>query len=394
MIALDRAYLDRACSPAETVARMQPMLAGYGITRVARQTGLDTIGLHCFAALRPNSKTLCSLQGKGLTEDAARASAIMEAIEYAVAEEPEAAPRLACANELHAMGILTVDPSRFMPEGYSFDTSRTIAWYAGHGLVTFRPFAVPADLVRLDGRAQDLKGICQNTNGLASGNTEAEAVFHGLCELVERDAQTLWLLRSEAARHDSAFDLGAFDDPVVRDLIAQITEAGLELRLFDQTTDVGVPVIAAIVGDRAGDRKKFAMAAGYGAHPLAHRAAIRALTEAAQTRVTSIAGARDDIVPAEYAEQMGDTARTLLEVAPNGKAAPRDCDVGGDTNGLIRALSSRLMRANLAEPVVVPLRCSDDGLAVVRVLSEDLEDAEVNLHWRPGKRAVRLIAGQ
>lgn len=384
---------DRVCPPAETVARMQPMLARYGISRVARQTALDTIGLHCFAALRPNSKTLSSSQGKGLTEDAARASAIMEAIEYAVAETPEVPKILASANEVRASGVGIVDPTRFLSEGYSLDQSKQITWYQGRGLITGRPFAVPADLVRLDGLALDLKGICQNTNGLASGNTEAEAVFHALCELVERDAQSLWLLRPDDERVATGVSSDAFADPVVQRLVAQIEGAGFELRLFDQTTDIGVPVIMAIIGDRGGDRKKFAIAAGYGAHPLANRAAIRALTEAAQTRVTSIAGARDDIVPTEYAENISDAAVSLLQALPAGRPAPRDCGGGNDTHQLVRVVAHGLMRANLQEPVVVPLRHEEGGLAVVRVLAEDLEDAEVNLNWRPGERALRLVAG-
>ena len=39
-----------------------------------------------------------------------------------------------------------------------------------------------------------------NTNGLASGNHRLEAMCHGLCEVVERDATTLWRLESRAGR--------------------------------------------------------------------------------------------------------------------------------------------------------------------------------------------------
>ncbi|HEY9009478.1 MAG TPA: hypothetical protein VIN06_00525, partial [Devosia sp.] len=64
---------------------MRPFLADFGITRLARQTGLDAIGIPCFAAIRPNSKTLSVNMGKGIDDDAAMASAIMEAVEYAIA---------------------------------------------------------------------------------------------------------------------------------------------------------------------------------------------------------------------------------------------------------------------------------------------------------------------
>ena len=33
-----------------------------------------------------------------------------------------------------------------------------------------------------------------STNGLASGNHKTEATIHGICEVIERDAHTLWHL--------------------------------------------------------------------------------------------------------------------------------------------------------------------------------------------------------
>ncbi|RYE82357.1 MAG: hypothetical protein EOP19_16385 [Hyphomicrobiales bacterium] len=51
-------YSDRARPPGETIAALRPHLAAFGITSLARQTGLDTIGIPCFAATRPNAKTL------------------------------------------------------------------------------------------------------------------------------------------------------------------------------------------------------------------------------------------------------------------------------------------------------------------------------------------------
>jgi ribosomal protein S12 methylthiotransferase accessory factor len=57
---------------------MRPFFRDLGITRVARQTGLDCIGIPCFAAIRPNAATLAVNQGKGTDDDAAEASAVME----------------------------------------------------------------------------------------------------------------------------------------------------------------------------------------------------------------------------------------------------------------------------------------------------------------------------
>ncbi len=62
-------YSDRVCPPHETVARMLPHFARLGITRLASQTGLDDIGIPCFAAIRPNAMTIATNQGKGIDAD-------------------------------------------------------------------------------------------------------------------------------------------------------------------------------------------------------------------------------------------------------------------------------------------------------------------------------------
>ena len=77
------AYSDRIFPAAESVRRVWPHLPELGITRVGRQTGLDRLGIPCWAAFRPNSLHLAGSQGKGLTDAAACISAAMEAVEGA-----------------------------------------------------------------------------------------------------------------------------------------------------------------------------------------------------------------------------------------------------------------------------------------------------------------------
>ena len=72
----------RACTPEQTLARLEPMLREeFGITRVANVTGLDDIGIHTFVAIRPNAKLLSTSQGKGISKPLAKISAIMEGVE-------------------------------------------------------------------------------------------------------------------------------------------------------------------------------------------------------------------------------------------------------------------------------------------------------------------------
>ncbi len=385
-------YCDRGRLPAETVAMMRPHFAQLGITRIGRQTGLDRIGIPCFAAFRPNSQSLATNQGKGLTDDAASASAVMEATEFAIAEKPQVGIRRADARSLSAKGFTLFNPTRWLPFGEIMDDSLEVDWFEGFDLHSQEPVQVPADLVRMNAAQPDLPGICRNTNGLASGNFRDEAVFHGLCELIERDGTTLWSLLAVEEQHRTSIDIAGFSDPIVARLDDQIRGAGFELKLFDQTSDLGIPVIMAVLGPRSREAARhFEVSAGYGAHPVAARAAIRAITEAAQSRITVIAGSRDDINPSQFDQQLEADVSALLDV-PASISAPSGLPLGTPPAQLATHLGAALQRGHV-DAVVVPLGGETLGISVVKVLSTTLEDREPNTNWRPGPRALSLLLG-
>ena len=384
-------YSDRACSPRQTLDRLRPHFASLGITRLARQTGLDTVGIPCFSAIRPNAKTLAVSQGKGLDDDAAMVSAAMEAAELAIAEREIPVAWIGSATELDAMDAAWFDPTRLLPFADEFDRDRRIGWVVGKQLFSHRPVLVPRDAVRLDGTNRDLPGISQNTNGLASGNSRTEAEFHALCELVERDATTNWWLLPADKQDARAFPSASLDNAAVTDLEARIERAGLKLVLFDLTTDTGTPTVLALVGPAHGGRY-FDIAAGFGTHPIAARAAVKAITEAAQSRVTAIAGSRDDIAVGEY-DEAPDEAVARLFAAPVVAAPPRGLPDDSAVADGLSFMSDGLVAARVAQPVSVPLGGDTYGISVVRLLSQDLEDRDANTNWRPGPRAISILLG-
>ncbi|MCP9984172.1 hypothetical protein [Actinomadura madurae] len=76
----------RARLPEDTLRGLEPILDQVGITRIADVTWLDEIGIPVYQAIRPDSWSLCVSQGKGLTGDLAKVSAVMESIELWHAE--------------------------------------------------------------------------------------------------------------------------------------------------------------------------------------------------------------------------------------------------------------------------------------------------------------------
>ena len=65
---------------------MLPLAQALGVTRLSNITGLDSIGIPVVVACRPNSRGLATAQGKGIDLAAAKASALMEAVERQQAE--------------------------------------------------------------------------------------------------------------------------------------------------------------------------------------------------------------------------------------------------------------------------------------------------------------------
>lgn len=364
-----------------------------GITRLARQTGLDRIGIPCYAAIRPNSATIASHQGKGIDDLSAQISAVMEAAEYAIAEAPETPQRRVSIAAARAAGLDMLDVSHLLPRGTVIDEDRPIHWVEGFALGTKALVLVPYDAVVLGTPPRDFDGLSQSTNGIAAGTRLSGALLHALCEVVERDAVCLWGFKADAAAKATAVALEAFADPDIEALADKIARAGHRLRLFDQTSNTGLPVIYAVLSPGDGADKHFDAATGASCHPVAAIAARRAIVEAAQTRITNIAGARDDIVEGDYEQELARSIAVLTEDGPATRPAPIGLAAGTDEATLIAALTGGLASVGLGRIVVVPLGGKGLGIEVAKVFVPGLEDRLTNRNWRPGSRATAAMLG-
>ena len=380
-------------NPAALLRDLSLHFSELGITRLARQTGLDRIGIPCYAAIRPNSATIASHQGKGVDDISAQISAVMEAAEYAIAEAPQTPQCILSIAEARAAGHETLDVTHLMPRGMAIDEAQPIRWVEGFALETGTMVLVPYDAVVLGTPPRDLPGLSQSTNGIAAGTRLSGALLHGLCEVVERDAVCLWGYKSDAAAKATAVSPASFGDATVDALAEKIARAGYRLRLFDQTSNIGVPVIYAVLSPADGADRHFDVATGASCHPVAAVAARRAIVEAAQTRITNIAGARDDIVEGEYELELGRSIAVLTEDTPATRPAPAGLPAGTGEAELIAALQAWLSKAGLRRIVVIPLGGEQMGINVAKIYVPGLEDRLTNTNWRPGSRATAAMLG-
>ena len=388
-------YSDRVCSPADTLARVTPLLARSGVTRLARITGLDAIGIPVWNAMRPNARSLVVHQGKGITDLDAKVSAAMEALERAVAEEPPLPTRRASIRALRADGLRVEPLPDLLAAGSEEIAADTVMdWVAARDLVHGTPVWVPRAAVTLD-RTRPSR-YWQSSDGLASGNTAAEAIFHGLLERIERDAKCLWQLAGPAQRARTCVDVRSYaDDPVVGELLDRIEHAGFRIQLFDVTSDVGVPVFMALLAPAGLRGRAFAkyidLTHGSGAHPHPVRALIRALTEAVQSRLTLISGTRDDVGPEIYVRPLPAALREQLDLPARRNHRNYAVAPEGTLAEMTAALIEMLDRKGLGPLLAVRLNPDEERMAVVKILAPRLENPPGARKHSLGARALAKV---
>lgn len=394
--AIVNGYSDRICSPEQTWSRIEAILPRFGITRLSRLTGLDRLGIPVWNAVSPNARSIVINQGKGITDIDAKVSAAMEALERAVAGAPLAGTRRAARRDFAAAGETCLPLDIFVAADQTFiEQDEMIDWLAGRDIETGAQVWVPRDAICLD-RTHRAPRFWQSSDGLASGNSETEAILHGLLERIERDADRLWRLLPREKRLAAAIHPESLGDPVVDWLVERFDSAGLDLHLFDITSDLQVPTYAAVLGEAGlrGKRQPLFHDAtiGYGSHPVAARAAIRALTEVAQSRLTYISGARDDLFAETFTRPLAPETLALFDARPE-KAAHYPAPEG-DAATLLAWCRERLDASGIHPIVAVPLSDATLPVFVVKVIVPALENPEGARRHAVGPRALsRMLFG-
>ncbi len=385
-------YSDRVCSAAETLERIEPHLTAHGITRLARLTGLDRIGIPVWQAVSPNARSIVIHNGKGITDVEAKVSAAMEALERATAGEPALASLVTSRARLEAQGHRSDALPTLIAGGQSdIADDEELAWTQGHDLIGGQAVWLPFQAVTLDRTIRDPR-FWQSSDGLASGNNLTEAIFHGLLERIERDALVLWEVSSPKQRIDACLDPASLNDPVLNQLTEKIESAGLTLRLFDITSDIAIPVIVALIGPAdIGTTERsyryFDVTLGSGAHPSRLRAAIRAVTEAAQSRLTFISGGRDDIHPESFTRALPQSIRSCFDADPK-QMTEANVRLPKGAGALLQLTIDRFRDAAISSAIVVPLTSRSLPFAVAKIVVPQLENPAGNRKRRLGHRAI------
>jgi ribosomal protein S12 methylthiotransferase accessory factor len=202
-------------------------------------------------------------------------------------------------------------------------------------------------------------------------------------------------LRDIAAQDRCRLDLSTVDDAICGELLDTFTRAGAAVGVWDITSDIGISAFACVMTPRCpGSMRHEAYARGYGCHPSRAVALCRALTEAAQSRLTIISGSRDDVKREDY-RLMQDpdhvsrfrdrilqpgAPRDFREV-PNFEGSALEDDVRWEI-GRLRAAGFQAIAVDLTKP--------EFGIPVAHVIVPGLE-SNITSRYAPGKRARAVL---
>ena len=257
-------------------------LAGHNLAR--RHRSLDH--------LRSDLRNMSS--GKGTTDAQARASGLCEGLErYSGVFRGDEPRRRATARRLgdaavplancllfserqyRERGVWNARASHYHFVPVPLDPDLEVDWTLAWSLTRREPRYLPTAFCYYNAPQPEGEPICiGDSNGCAAGNTPEEAILQGFLELVERDAVALWWYNRVRR---PAVDLASFADPYLERLAPDLKARGREMWVLDLTTDLGIPVFAAIARELEGPEER--IMPGFGAHLDARVALLRAVTE-------------------------------------------------------------------------------------------------------------------
>jgi ribosomal protein S12 methylthiotransferase accessory factor YcaO len=380
--------VERTVRPSVTIKRARRVMEAVGVTKVAEVTDLDRVGIPNFMTVRPHDAAdgISYYNDKGTTRADAHAGALMEAIERHAGESYDG-PMVPSSTYNLRGDYPFVDPLEVhAPLVADYSEDLLLEWAPGFDLLNRQSVLVPLNCVVAP--YQPVAGeqlFFTSTNGLASGNTRLEALCHGLCEVVERDAMAVALARSairpvvRSILAEMGFSGEAAVDSGVPDislkglprkaaaLVRKLQQAGLGIRLRNLTSGTGIPTISCTLVDPQAPPTALNAHSGCGTHPDARIALTRALTEAAQTRVTFIQGGREDL--ADMAPNRGASPAAEL---PTGERTIAFDEIAShehpSINEDVEFMLERLRQSGFGQVVVVDLTKDTIGIPVVRVV--------------------------
>lgn len=279
---------DKAVNPADTVKKVKERLSSLEVEILSEVRRVDNgrLDIPVFLSVAGSAARIFmptrKQMGKGATRDQAEASAIMELMErygfFTFWQRGQEAFEGTWSEAKAHFGAALIDISEIIKSVHDKDSEKSAE--AALDLISWKFFPV---LEVASGKTVYVPlewfRKLSEFNGSSAGNTDAESIFQGACELVERH---VCCIIEEEHKPVPNIDFASLDDEVLKGLLGRFTHNGIIVLLKDFSHSMPVPTVAALAYDPATfpDKSEIVYTAGTAASPA--KAAIRALTEVAQ----------------------------------------------------------------------------------------------------------------
>jgi ribosomal protein S12 methylthiotransferase accessory factor len=251
-----------------------------------------------------------------------------------------------------------------------------LSWYRATGITDSAEVLLPADLcLRRPPTQQEIKLPFPLSTGSAAGTSWDGAALHGLLELIERDAASLWWRGGRRgklipAEHEAQIAAQARLSRLRQNVSARRSW------LLDITTEIGVPCVVAVSCKADG----YGFAFGLAARPTLAAAACSAVVEMCQgelayavieakRREGTALNERDRVHHRRATEIDADRCLLLQPVVEQGEHLTIEAT---DANALVRLIATRLERLGI-ETFGLNLTRPNFSIPVARIIAGGLQ---------------------
>lgn len=391
----------RSLAPETTLLYAKQLAATAGISEVRDISDLDILRVPVYVSVRPQARGDSFTFGKGLRQVDAEVGAYMEALEFFYAEPGIGCVSTRWGSARDVAGQEQADDAilDFVPLlQREIDLDGPLLLASALELESGDECAIPAELIFYPAPDVGQSLFGSSTNGLASGNSLLEATIQALLELIERD---IWSF--EFVRGASKLVETASLPEGVREIVERAERNGLQLKVRTIPNDYGMPFFAAFVFDLNNPSRK-TFNGGWACDLDRDRALVRAVTEAAQSRVAFIHGGRKvpklptsrttDFTVADQQREARLVRQHMLGVSdPRQQLSLTDIPDFAGAGTLQQKLDAVIerLRSVVQEPIYrVVFTRPESPLQVVRVVVPLLENLKEN-RVRVGRRLKSAI---
>ena len=215
-------------------------------------------------------------EGKGLTTNDAKRSAIAEAVERIVAKIPPKQTAIGTQKDLD-QELLDIDIG---PRDL-FTEETTTHWVPAHIVTRNQSGLLPAEYAHFDHSPQNIRLFgFRHTTGLSAGSSFEDATLNGILEVLERDAY--WIVMRCKLDCPDIPEQELVKDPRIAKTLKELRKQHLRIVCKDISLDWPVPIVHATIIDEQQCLPAFSH--GTGAGFAIQTAVARAICEAIQVR--------------------------------------------------------------------------------------------------------------